>query len=269
MMRPVSKSCWMLALGACLGAGTVLAAQRVGWDLAPFGAARAAEEGHSGGAMAGGHGGHTDERHDHASGEESDHAGGKGKGARGGHETPGRGPDRGAGGDRAVEQRVLGGGAPVWAREGIPEVELGRLNVARAPGHVLDRARHEALSEYAAPMARLYSLSAEDAAALLAADYSAVLRIDSPLQNLALYKDVMTFGGVEMPGVDNNRLDLAAIFLGSASDKAIPVTEDTVTAVNRILGLVELDAHERALLAAKADAVRAGILAGHGDVLEH
>lgn len=32
------------------------------------------------------------------------------------------------------DNRILGGGRPVWAREGIPEVELGRLNVSRAPG---------------------------------------------------------------------------------------------------------------------------------------
>jgi hypothetical protein len=58
------------------------------------------------------------------------------------------------------------GKRPVWAQEGLPEVELGRLNAARAPDHVLTRALGEAHTA-------------------LAADPQA--GVHSPPQNLALY----------------------------------------------------------------------------------
>ena len=119
-------------------------------------------------------------------------------------------------------------------------------------------------------MSLLYSLSAEQAAALLETQFTEVERFDSPLQNLALYKDIMTFGVTQLPGVKPvSQLDLAAIFLGSASDKSVPVSEDTVSAVNKILGLVEMDAGDRATLAAKAEIVRKAILSGHGDEPGH
>jgi len=211
--------------------------------------------GHGGGG-AGGHGGghdsgHEDEGHEEGSG----HTGGpKRFGSYSGH-----GPDRDIGRDvgRSVEDRIFhSGGPPVWAREGIPEVELGRLNVGRAPGFVLARAEDKALEEFNQNMAALYNLTAEQAAALLQNNYNESERIHSPVQNLALYKDVMIFGKTQLPGVNPaSTYDLAAIFLGSASDKNIPITNDTIIAINRILGLIEL--------ATKAEAVRASILVGH------
>ncbi|KPK09786.1 MAG: hypothetical protein AMJ68_11215 [Acidithiobacillales bacterium SG8_45] len=57
--------------------------------------------------------------------------------------------------------------------------------------------------------------------------------------------------------------DLAAIFLGSASDKNIPITDDTIIAINRILGLVEMEAGDISVLAAKAETLRTAILTGH------
>ena len=60
-------------------------------------------------------------------------------------------------------------------------------------------------------------------------------------------------------------LDLAAILLGSASDKTITVSNDTVFAVNTILQLPTLSDADLAILAAKAEAVRATILKGHGE----
>lgn len=254
--------------------GTALAgsrpAQAAAFDLIP--AAQAEEGGHSshsgGGHSGGGRGGggHSSDHagHDDADGHESGGGGrkGQGRGQGGSHDA--------ARGGKAVEDQVLRGGGKPWAREGIPEVELGRLNVARAPGHVLARAEQEALATHTPNMAVLYNLNAEEAAALLQAQFADVERYDSPLQNLALYKDIMTFGATQMPGVTPaSQLDLAAIFLGSASDKTIPISEDTVTAVNRILGLVELKPADRATLASKAETVRAAILTGHGPVTEH
>jgi hypothetical protein len=237
--------------------------------------------GHSGGGHAGGHGGSRGGGHSDHGGDDhgDDHAGGdhgpgvKGHGSHGTHRG-GHGKDVARGGGKAVETKVLRGRRPVWAREGIPAVEMGRLNVSRAPGHILARAEGEALATWQQDMAQLYNLDAEQAALLLATQFGDVTRYDSPLQNLALYKDLMIFGDTRLREIDANlrpasRLDLAAIFLGSASDKTIPVSEDTVTALNRILGLVELDPGDRATLADKADTVRAAILIGHGPAEEH
>ena len=233
--------------------------------------AHAEEGGHSshtgghGGGGAGRGGGHDEGHSDHDDGAHEGQSGGrkgKGRGQSDSHDA--------VRGGKAVEDRVLRGGGKPWAREGIPEVELGRLNVARAPGHVLLRAEQEALANHNEAMAMLYSLSAEQAASLLESRFSEIERYDSPLQNLALYKDVMTFGVTQLPNVKPaSQLDLAAIFLGSAADKTMPVSEKTVAAVNIILGLMEMDANDQATLAIKAEAVREAILAGHGDVPGH
>lgn len=270
-----------LALLAAIAVSTGAA-----WLPADFGGwpAAFAEEGHGGGHSGGSHGGghagrggggghdsgHEDSGEDHGGG----HAGGqRGHGSQGTHRG-GHGHDVARGGGKAVEYRVLRGRRPVWAQEGIPEVELGRLNVSRAPGRVLAHAEEEALASYSGAMVQLYNLDADSAAALLRSHFAEVSRYDSPLQNLALYKDVMIFGSSRLSEVDPqlqpaSRIDLAAIFLGSASDKTIPVSEDTVVALNRILGLVELDAQERSALANKAETVRAAILAGHGPTEDH
>jgi len=84
----------------------------------------------------------------------------------------------------------------------------------------------------------------------------------------------MIFGDTQLRALDENvspvsQFDLAAIFLGSASDKTIPISGDTVTALNRILGLVELSSDDTNTLAAKADSVRQAILIGHGPTDEH
>jgi hypothetical protein len=57
--------------------------------------------------------------------------------------------------------------------------------------------------------------------------------------------------------------DLAAIFLGVASDKTVPISTDTVIAINVIMDL-GLDSGEIESLATKAEDVREGVLEGHG-----
>ena len=214
--------------------------------------------GRGGGHSEGGHSGHDDDGHEGHSGGQK----GKGRGRSDSHDA--------VRGGKTVEDRVLRGGGKPWAREGIPEIELGRLNVARAPGHVLARAEQEALAGHNEAMTMLYSLSAEQAATLLETRFSEIERYDSPLQNLALYKDVMTFGVTQLPNVKPaSQLDLAAIFLGSAADKTVPVSEKTVAAVNIILGRMEMEADDQATLANKAEVIREAILAGHGDEPGH
>jgi hypothetical protein len=192
---------------------------------------------------------------------------GKGQGAIGGSgmgqggpssDSEGKGPRAGQSGQGDK------GGKPVWAQEGIPAVELGRLSVVRAPAHVIARALEEAVLTWDDAMATLYELSAEDAAALLASDYENVVRFDSPLANLGLYQDLLTDGYISIPVAPASTLDLAAILLGSASDKTLEITTDTVIAVNAILGLPELTDSAIETLAEQAEAIRQAILAGHG-----
>ena len=51
-----------------------------------------------------------------------------------------KGPRFGGGTNTSKPAPGTTGGRPVWAKEGIPAVELGRLSVARAPAHVIDKA---------------------------------------------------------------------------------------------------------------------------------
>lgn len=274
MNRHIKRKQWQHVMPSLLIAVFSVALSSKGVDQDGFhwwSSATAAEAGHGSGHSSSGHdSGHTEGGDEEESGHGGKASGHKGYGAgRGGssHESAG-------GGGRAVESKIFKGQRPVWAQEGIPEVELGRLNVSRAPSRVLDRAEDEALATYIAEMATIYSLSADDAAKLLESNFRGVSRYDSPVQNLALYKDVMVFGKTELNDIDPNlmaasQLDLAAIFLGSASDKTIPISENTVIALNRILGLVELSPEERNILATKAETVRQSILIGHGPTDEH
>ena len=202
------------------------------------------------GSTEAGHGGSGEEGHSSSGEDEGEGKGSQGKGG-------------GSGQKPTADSQ---GGKPVWAQEGIPEVELGRLSVVRAPSQVIQKAEAEAIASFdPTKSAALYSMTAEAFAAHVKANYDTVVRIDSPLENLGLYKDFLVESKTALPGVTPaSKLDLAAIFLGSASDKTIAVTADTVTAVTKILGLPDFTAAETAALAAKADAVRAAIEEGHG-----
>jgi len=181
-----------------------------------------------------------------------------------GEDSDAKGPRYGGGG---TGDDASHGGKPIWAQEGIPEVELGRLSVARSPSHVLQKALDEALANFTTSMVTLYDMTAEDAANLLKTQYDTTVRIDSPLENLALYQELLTDGSTQLPGVTPaSRNDLAAILLGSASDKTLAVTEDTVKAVSIILGVQDnLTASDITEIATKAEDVRAAISEGHGE----
>ena len=175
----------------------------------------------------------------HSGGHGSSHAG-KGKRGGSGHDSgdhgsshvkgKGQGKHGGQSGDSTVTRDR--GRRPVWAQEGLPDVELGRLNAARAPDHVLTR-------------------SLAEAHAALAADPQA--SVHSPPQNLALYWEAMS-------GQKGWSREQAAAFLGAAADKRIPITSDTVRALNLILGVSDADP---AGMAQAADSVRQQILADH------
>lgn len=182
---------------------------------------------------------------------------GQGEGQGGpGTDSDGKGPQAGGPSD-------TGGGKPVWAQEGIPEVELGRLSVARSPEKVLDRSLAEAISTVSPEIVAFYNLSLSDAITKLSLDWDNVTLYDSPLQSLALLRDLLETGQTALPGVSNTDATLEALFLGVASDKTIPITPDTVVAVTTILGF-PVTGDAAAALAADAEAVRIAVLAGHG-----
>ncbi len=194
-------------------------------------------------------------------GEGKGEGGGEGAGEKGqggpGADSEGKGPKAGSAGDN-------GGGKPVWASEGIPEVELGRLSVARSPDQVLDRSLAEALSGLTPDMISYYNLTIEDAVTALSLSFDATSFVDSPLQNLALLKDMLDGTSVLTDaGVVNDIDTLAAMVLGAASDKTVPISTDTVIAVTTILG-TPITGDAAVALAAEAEAIRVAILAGHG-----
>lgn len=173
------------------------------------------------------------------------------------------------------------GGKPAWAQEGLPtnpdgtEVELGRLNVVRAPGKLLDKQLIEAtaaLADLVAGGGSLYQTA--DLAAALALISQDVVRIDSPLENLALLKDLLSDGVIDgnyvtTDGTVNQLLDpvmtdaaFVSLLLGSAADKTVPITVGTVGAMEVLLGL---DLGDNAAIAVSADAVRQAILDAHED----
>jgi hypothetical protein len=172
------------------------------------------------------------------------------------------------------------GGKPAWAQEGLPknsdgtEVELGRLNVARAPGKLLDKQLVEALAGVvdivAGDTPSIYEASTlAEALNLIKAD---ALRVDSPLANLALIKDFVSDGVLDgnyvtTDGTTNMVLDPAmsntdfvSLLLGGAADKTIAITTGTVGSMEVIL---KLDLGDDAAVAASSDAVRQAILFAH------
>jgi hypothetical protein len=139
--------------------------------------------------------------------------------------------------------------------------------VARSPSHVIDRALTEALATIDPAFYALPSLDAVIAA--IKDPTSTLVRIDSPLQNLGLYKDLLTDAqigdGTKVSVTSGNYLTLAAIFVGGAADKTVPITVDTVNAINTIMGLTLPSSVTAEQLAVSADAVRAAILEAHGE----
>jgi hypothetical protein len=238
------------------------------------GGQRGGKSGGSGGHDDGGHedegedGGHEDGGHEDGGHESGGHdSGGKGQGAKGQGGSGAQGGSGGQGGNSGDRGGAQGGQSqsrPVWAQEGIPEVELGRLNVARAPDRVIDRAYSEALGSLTPEVASFYAQSLEQMEDSLRTDWDNVQFIDSPLQNLALMRDALDGSSVLVTsGISGDNDALLAVFLGTASDKSVPITADTALAVSTILGQ-PLSRDEAAALAEDAERIRQAIVQGHG-----
>jgi hypothetical protein len=230
-----------------------------------------------------GAGGPTGDHGKKGTGGSSD-VGGRGSGQGGpSADSDAKGPKYGGAGSKPVPGTQ--GGKPVWAQEGVPsDLELGRLSVVRAPGQVIDRQTAEALStlqpafyNQVIAIADNATLTLEQKVAALQAlvklsfTDTTLVRIDSPLQNLGLYKDLMVDGKIvastatyDTTSSATRALLLAAVFIGSASDKTITVSTATVDAINKIMALTLPTGLSATDVAGVAEAVRVAIAEAHG-----
>jgi Ca2+-binding RTX toxin-like protein len=129
----------------------------------------------------------------------------------------------------------------------VQEVVLERANVARAPESVLAHALEEALAKLTGATA-----ITTEASGRIVVDGEA---IDSPLENLALYKLIMTAGGstswteVQANAAANLPAELVTLMnagwdptglLGAAFSKFTPISLDAVLTEHSILGVNEV-----------------------------
>jgi len=127
------------------------------------------------------------------------------------------------------------------------EVELGRLNVGRAPTSVLVRRADEVI----ALLQQATDLSLDPAGRLVITVDGVANTIDSPLENLAIYVALMTTGSIpeltDLPGTDYDFMvdgtftmqdvEAAASFLAAATDKTGVFTSDEIAYINAFLDI--------------------------------
>lgn len=127
------------------------------------------------------------------------------------------------------------------------EVELGRLNVGRAPSQVLDRRADEVVTL----MNTATDLTTDAAGRLVFTVDGEIKTIDSPLENLAIYVALMSTGTI--PGVDDlpgtafdfmvdgvvtvEDLEASTAFLAAATDKTGVFTMDEIAYIDAFLGI--------------------------------
>ncbi len=127
------------------------------------------------------------------------------------------------------------------------EVELGRLNVGRAPLDVLDLRSEEVVDMLLAAT----TITTDAAGRLVLTVDGEGKTIDSPLENLAIYVALMTSGTIDsvsdLPGSDFDflidgvltaaDLEAFATFLAAATDKTGIFTSDEIAYINTILSI--------------------------------
>lgn len=127
------------------------------------------------------------------------------------------------------------------------EVEMGRLNVGRAPDSVLEKRAEEVITL----LNGATYISLDPAGRLVVTADGATKTIDAPLENLAIYVALMTQGSIpgvtDLPGIEfdhlvdgkitNDDLVSATSFLAAAADKFSTVSLDAVAYMNAILGI--------------------------------
>ena len=129
------------------------------------------------------------------------------------------------------------------------EVELGRLNVGRAPSRVLQTRADEVI----AVLSSATDISTDAAGRLVLTVDGEEKTIDSPLENLAIYVSLLTAGSIpgltpdDLAGTDFDflvdgaytqaDLDASAAFLAAATDKTGEFTTDEIAYIDAFLGI--------------------------------
>jgi hypothetical protein len=126
------------------------------------------------------------------------------------------------------------------------EVDFGRINEARSPESVFAAQLEDATIRLSTagcvtldPAGRLVASSLVDPDESVPGDeFVTYAPVDSPLQNLAMYRQLILSGtlGEEIP-LHRGPLDAAASSLGAASDKAGSIGWDLPVYINEIMGL--------------------------------
>jgi hypothetical protein len=121
------------------------------------------------------------------------------------------------------------------------EVEFGRTNVARSPASVFDQQLEDVIIRLATADCVTRDAAGRMVTSTDAGGVVTSAAIDSPLQNLAIYKQLMLTGylGAQTDPIalPAEVLDIAAVGIGAASDKGGKVSVDMVVYLNQILGL--------------------------------
>jgi len=124
------------------------------------------------------------------------------------------------------------------------EVEFGRMNEARSPESVFEAQLEEVIIELGTAGCVTLDPAGRPVCSSLTDDGVVSSTTDSPLQNLAIYRELMlrgTLGGsVTLPA---DWMVMAARAAGAAVDKSGKVTVDMLVYLNQIMGLVEPDAN--------------------------
>jgi len=120
------------------------------------------------------------------------------------------------------------------------EADFGRTNVARADEDVLDFQLEDVLIKLAIADCASLDPAGRMVAGFYSGDELKVSTIDSPLQNLSVYKHLVRDGtiGVPLPQSATPQ-QMAARAFGVAMDKAGEVNRDLLVYLNEMLGLTE------------------------------
>jgi len=123
------------------------------------------------------------------------------------------------------------------------EIEFGRTNVARSPASVFDQQLEDVVVRLSTADCVTRDAAGRMVTSTVTDGVVASAAIDSPLQNLAIYKQLMLTGflGAETNPITlpADPLDVAAVGIGAASDKTGKVSVDMVVYLNQILGLTD------------------------------
>lgn len=119
------------------------------------------------------------------------------------------------------------------------ETDFGRINSARSPDTVFDNQLEDVVFNLATADCITLDHAGRLVANTVAADGTvSTSTVDSPLQNLAIYRQLILTGSLGAPlPAGAGTLDTAARGLGAASDKTGEVNVDLVAYLNQIMGL--------------------------------